>query len=122
MLEKLIGGQILKIDESTISVKLGEDIYTLEILTDEGDCCGYADFEMRIKYSENDSTNPIITNIDSKEDGTSGGVNAVITFYGEHKELVEIEAHAGSGSGWAYGAIVNLHCKALDIDETLATW
>lgn len=123
MLENLIGAQIVSIHESTIEVKLGDDIHILEILTDYGDCCGFANFTMNLLYAEGDVRNPIITNVElEREENGYDTDTSVITFYGEHKELATIESEAGSGSGWAYGAIVTLHCKSLDIDETLASW
>ena len=121
MLKKLIGAQILMIDDSIITVKLGDEVHKLEILSYDGGCCGYADFTTNLLYSENDIRNPIITNVEFER---TGGYcdSSVITFYGEHKPLAIIECEAGSGSGWYYGAYVNVHCKSLDIDEDLASW
>lgn len=122
MMEKLIGAQILTVNEYSIEVKLGENIFKLEIDSDGGDCCGYADFTTNLLYTENDERNPVITNV-SREDGKEEeGDSSVITFYGESKALVTIESEAGSGSGWNYGAVVTLRCKALDIEEYLASW
>lgn len=123
MLEKLIGAQILTVNNDSIEVELGEKSYVLEILTDDGDCCGYTNFTTKILYSENDIRNPIITNV-SKEYVDSEIVEeiSIITFYGESKPLATIESEAGSGSGWHYGACVTLRCKALNIDEELASW
>lgn len=122
MLENLIGAQILTINDDSVEVKLGGKVFNLEIISDDGDCCGYADFKTNLLYSENDCRNPIITNVtlDVRED--SDGDSSVITFYGESKPLATIESEAGSGSGWSYGAFVALRCKALDIDEDLASW
>lgn len=123
MLENLIGAQILKIDETSIEVKLREETYTLEIVSNDGDCCGYADFTTNLLYSEEDMRNPIITNVELKnKEGGYDGDSSVITFYGENKELATIESEAGSGSGWNYGACVTLKCKALEIEEDLASW
>ncbi|MDX1769922.1 MAG: hypothetical protein R3328_00205 [Planococcaceae bacterium] len=123
MLEKLIGAQILTVNEDSIEVKLGENIFKLEIESDGGDCCGYASFTTNLLYSENDFRNPIITNVSlDNEENSYEGDSSVITFYGESKALATIESEAGSGSGWNYGAFVTLRCKALDIDENLASW
>lgn len=123
MLEKLIGAQILTVSDNSIDVKLGDKVFTLEIISDDGDCCGYAAFTTNLLYSENDLRNPIITNV-SIDNGESDydSSSSVITFYGESKPLATIESQAGSGSGWNYGAFVSLTCKALDIDENLASW
>ena len=123
MLDKLVGAQVVRINGSSIEVKLGDKIHVLEIVVDEGDCCGFANFDMTLFYAEDDERNPIITNIEIESD--NDGYNketAIITFYGENKKIASIEAEAGSRSGWAYGACVTLRCKTLDIDETLAKW
>lgn len=122
MLEKLIGAQILTINDDSIKVKLGEDTFNLEIISYDGDCCGYADFKTNLLYSENDRRNPIITNIELEDKDCYDGESSIITFYGESKPLATIESEAGSGSGWSYGAFVSLTCKELDIDENLASW
>ena len=122
MLEKLIGAQIVSIDESTIEVKLDGKVHTLEIVSDNGDCCGYADFTTKLLYSEGDFRNPIITNVDVDYRGYSDGDSSIVTFYGEYKPLATIESEATSGSGWSYGAYVNIRCNTLDIDEDLASW
>ena len=122
MLDKLIGAQILSVCDSHIEVKKGEEHFKLEIVHDDGDCCGYADFKTNLLYTPNDLRNPVITNI-TREDGEDDECDSsIITFYGESKALASIESNAGSGSGWGYGAFVSLQCKALDIDENLASW
>ncbi|MCP1159303.1 hypothetical protein [Bacillus infantis] len=122
MLENLIGAQILNITDDCIEVKKGDEIFKLEITSEGGDCCGYADFTTNLLYSPNDLRNPIITNVIRVDEDNGWQDSSVITFYGESKPLATIESNAGSGSGWNYGAFVSLHCKALDIDETLASW
>jgi len=122
MLENLIGAQILSIDETSIKVKLNDVVHTLEIEADPGNCCGFADFTTNLLYSENDFRNPIITNIKSEDEDDGYKTTSLITFYGEEKALATIESEAGSGSGWAYGATVNIRCKALDINADLASW
>lgn len=122
MLDKLVGAQVVRINESSIEVKLGDKIHVLEIVVDEGDCCGFANFDMKLLYAEGDERNPIITNIEIESDSKDYEETAIMTFYGENKKIASIEAEAGSGSGWAYGACVTLRCKTLDIDETLVEW
>lgn len=122
MLEKLIGAQIMSVNNDSIDVKLGDNVYTLEIDSDEGGCCGFADFKTNLLYSENDLRNPIITNIEKENEDDDYSDSSIITFYGESKALATIESEAGSGSGYYYGAFVTLQCKALDIDENLASW
>lgn len=122
MLENLIGAQILTVSDDSIEVKLGDEIHTLEIISDGGGCCGYAEFTTNLLYSENDFRNPIITNVTIDSGDSNYCDTSTVTFYGEAKPLATIESEAGSGSGWGYGAFVTLRCKSLDIDEDLASW
>lgn len=122
MFENLIGAQILKVNDNQIIVKLGNDVHVLEIISDGGDCCGYADFATNLLYSENDFRNPVITNVVLEDKGDNYSDSSIVTFFGESKPLASIESEAGSGSGWSYGACVSLRCKSLDIDENLASW
>ncbi|MEN2468130.1 hypothetical protein [Ornithinibacillus sp. JPR2-1] len=122
MLENLIGAQILSVGETYIEVKKGEQVYKLEVLSDYGGCCGYANFTTKLLYSPNDLRNPVITSVARKDNGDDYEDSSIITFFGESKPLATIESEAGSGSGWHYGACVTLHCKALDINEDLASW
>lgn len=122
MFEKLIGAQILNVDENFIEVKKDDKTFKLEIISDGGDCCGYAEFTTNLLYSPDDARNPVITNVTLKDKGNDYNDSSIITFFGEAKPLATIESEAGSGSGWGYGSFVSLQCKALDIDETLASW
>lgn len=122
MLESLIGAQILRIEGTTIRVKLNEQVYVLEMEVDHGDCCGFAHVDAQLLYAENDNRNPVITNITFENNGGYEDDASIVTFYGENKELALIESHAGSGSGWAYGACVTLRCLSLGIEENLAQW
>ena len=122
MLDNLIGSQILKIDGNKIEAKKDEKVYTLEISSDYGDCCGYANFTAELLYLENSERNPIITNVEYTQNEYYDGDSSVITFYGESQPLAMIDSNASSGSGYGYGAFVTLICNELDIDESLAYW
>ena len=122
MFKNLIGAQILTVNDDLIEVKLDGKIFTLEIVSDNGDCCGYANFTTNLLYSENDYKNPIITKVSLEDTGGKYSDTSIVTFYGESKPLATIESEAGSGSGWGYGSFVSIRCKALDIDEGLASW
>ncbi|WP_102273205.1 hypothetical protein [Cytobacillus massiliigabonensis] len=122
MFEKLIGAQIVNVGDECIEVKIGAEVFKLEITSDDGDCCGFADFTTKLLYLPNDLRNPVITNVTREDSESYDDDSSVITFFGESKPLATIESNAGSGSGWGYGAFVSLRCNALDIDETLASW
>lgn len=122
MLDNLIGAQILKINGNKIKVKKEEKIHTLEISSDDGDCCGFANFTAELLYGEDSERNPIITNVEYIQNEYYDGDSSVITFYGEAQALATIDSSAGSGSGYGYGAFVTLTCHELDINESLAYW
>lgn len=67
--------------------------------------------------------NPVITKIEDTEEQEDYGEQKVrITFFGLDKKIAEINASAGSGSGWAYGACVSVWCVENNKSETLASW
>jgi len=126
-LDKLIGFQIVSLDPEKMVLQKGEQVVTIDLEIDDGDCCGYAHISTDMYVEPNSSRNPIITNIEhyenSDDEAYSNGENRLtITFYGEQEQLAHIEAEAGSGSGWRYGACATVECSALDINLTLAMW
>lgn len=122
MLEKLIGAQILSVDNDCIIIKKGDKVFELVIMFDNGVQCGYADFTTNLLYSPNDLINPVITNIEREDGEDFYQDSSIITFFGESKPLATIESNVGSENGFRYGAFVSIYCKAMDIDETLASW
>jgi hypothetical protein len=122
MFDKLIGAQIVSVHDDFIRISLNGKEYDLELESDGGDCCGYGDFETRFLLEEGSERNPIITDVELHENGGYDSDFATLVFYGEDKAIAEVEASAGSGSGWHYGAWVSISCSKLDIDEMLASW
>jgi hypothetical protein len=125
-LTDLIGYQLVSINEHEIRVRKNNDIFTLEIVTDEGDCCGYNDITTELFISDAElSRNPVITNV-TVEDISHGdyydGENVKLTFFGECNAMATIDSESSSGSGWCYGAAVCIVCKPLEIDEILTSW
>lgn len=114
MLEELFGAQILEIDtiDDEFSVKLRNgEIRHYEIIEDEGDCCGFNDFDILLIDKEEFAKNPIITNI-AEERSDNGNSDVLrLTFFGGHKAIAEINSLSSSGSGWCYGACVTLRCR-----------
>ena len=121
-LNKLIGAQLVDINNEQITIRKKDKIFTLNIINEEGDCCGFNDIATKCLFEPNSDINPIIVNvtIDNKEVGD--GETCVLTFFGEDKEIAKLETYSSSGSGWAYGANVRLHCSILEIDEILSCW
>ena len=121
-LENLIGFQLVNLDDEQMIVQKDSKVYTLQFICEDGDCCGFSNVSNTLFIDTvNAKENPIITNIEY--DSTNDDSDIVkITLFGEIKKLAQIEAEAGSGSGWCYGATVTVECKPLEIDETLASW
>lgn len=121
-LERLIGYQILSIDEKHIVVTKNNKIIVLDIEDYEGDCCGYNTIETICEYSYGDKNNPIITNVEKSTEEKGCEEVCKITFFGESKTIGYIETTSSSGSGWCYGATVTVVCPTLNIDEQLSSW
>ena len=118
----LIGYQLVSIDDTKIVVRKGNSTYELLIEDDNGDCCGYNDFNTKLLISETElERNPVITNVEVEED-EDDGMSAKVTFFGEYKPVAELNSFSFSGSGWCYGACVSIVCKELDMDEIITQW
>lgn len=123
MVKNLIGSQVLEVGGDFIKVKKYGKVHILEILSSNGDCCGYSEFGTYLLYSPSDERNPIITDVKVSDEYPSGGGNvSSVTFFGEYKPLITIESESGSSSGHDYGAHVTLQCKDLGLDESLSSW
>jgi len=120
MENKLIGAKLVSIDIDEIIVEKDGSLYSLAIIDDEGDCCGYNDIDTKLLCEEN--SRPVITNIVIENDEEGEGEACTVTFFGESKPIAEIETYSSSGSGWGYGATVSVRCLALGIDEILSSW
>ena len=126
--EKLIGAQVLTVSSSNVVVSVNNQEVSLDIEIKQGDCCGYADAEIKpltdvLKvYQEDTSNNPIITDIKVTEDSNNYSNQIEITFFGESQELFEIAGEAGSRTGWSYGATVSIICDKLKLDEVIAVF
>lgn len=124
MLNKLIGMQIVEIDETKIIVKnpTNNELYTIAIEDDSGDCCGYNEIATNLFIEKNSNRNPIITNVVITDEEGDESDEATVIFYGENRQIAEISALSSSGSGWGYGANVCLVCKKLDINLMLTSY
>lgn len=122
--EKLIGCQLISVDDEHIVLKSKDgELVTLFIVEDEGDCCGYTEVTTRLLVDELDvKDNPIITSVECIDKDCDSHATCKITLFGLNKPMAEIEATAGSGSGWMYGACVKLLCKKMDIKCDIVCW
>ena len=123
----LVGFQLVDLNDDVMIVKKEDKTYALEFDCDYGSCCGYAQIKNSLLIDESVITrNPVITKIENKSSRNNDSDyyedNVLITLFGEYKPIAEIEARAGSGSGWHYGAAVTVMCKPLEIDEEIISW
>lgn len=117
----LVGYQLVDLDKNKIIVQKGERRFSIYIMTDEGDCCGYNIIKANL-YIGDIERNPIITDIYKDNEDTGYSDKCCITFFGEEKVLAKLDTESSSGSGWCYGAAVALDCKDLEINEILSEW
>lgn len=121
--KNLIGFQLAFINEEEIVVKKDNKAYSLKIINDEGDCCGYNDITAQLFISDTElSRNPVITNVTVEREEGSDGQSAKLVFFGEYKPMAQVETYSSSGSGWYYGATVTLRCEELEINEILSEY
>lgn len=126
MLSKLIGMQIVDIDETKIIVKGNNELYEIAIEDNCGDGCGYNEIVTNLFVEKNSNRNPIITNVEIIDEELFDEFNeydeVIVVFYGENKKIAEISALSSSRSGYGYGANVRLVCKKLDIELMLTKY
>lgn len=52
MFDKIIGAQLVRLDEKGFEVKKGNSLYHFDFIEDEGGCCGYNDISTQLFISE----------------------------------------------------------------------
>lgn len=122
-IKDLIGFQLVEINDNEIKLKKDDKTFTLSIDEDYGGCCGYNDIETNLFISKEElNRNPIITNIIIDKSESEWSETCKVIFFGEEKNIAELETNSGSGSGWHYGACAWVKCKELDLYEVLSQW
>ena len=121
-LQKLVGFQILSLDEESIVVVKNNKVFVIGIENDEGDCCGYNEIVTNLNYGIGSKHNPIITKVTIENEEIDEGQYCSVCFFGGSKLIGNIDTYSSSGSGWGYGATVTIRCKRLDINDILSSW
>lgn len=122
-LKDLVGFQIVRLDDESMTVKKNGKEHLLTFAEDYGDCCGYTNVKNSLFFDPNiTKRNPVIVNVEYSDEGKECESRIRITFFGAHKKLAEIEAEAGSGSGWNYGANVVVACVSLGLTEEIVRY
>lgn len=124
MLRDVIGWKLVEINNDGFKVRgYRGATKTFQFITDQGDCCGYADVVGRLLIETTPERMPVITKVTvESESGDYEGEVCTVTFFGEDKKLAEIHANAGSGSGYEYGACASVKCVETGDEEVLASW
>lgn len=118
--DNLIGCQIIDINEDSITVRKRDELYDISFDKYDGDCCGYAEIKKELFFEPNNENNPVITNWATSEEENDYSQIVTLTLFGMKKPLVKYEFECGSGSGWGYGATIQINCR--DANETLCSW
>lgn len=123
MLEKLIGAQLIEINERGFVVRKDGELIRFSFIEDYGDCCGFNQIKTHLFISKDElRRNPIITNIQEDSVHSNDSSDLTITFFGEQKRIAKIDSMSSSGSGWGYGAFVSLRCLKTKEEEILTQW
>lgn len=110
-----------RVNQHLVGSKYEDILPKLSIFEDQGDCCGYASCEEQFTLPLDTDIAKLVlkdcVQIDYNEDydGSRSVVNFVFTD-GEGEWILGYKLSAGSGSGWGYGAYVQLKLG----DEVLA--
>lgn len=119
----LVGFQLLSLTDESMVVVKDKETYVINFECDHGDCCGYANINNTLLFDpKTRKKNPVITNIAVENSGEYSESIATITLFGENKQIAQINAEAGSGSGWNYGACVTVTCNQLEIHEDIVCY
>jgi hypothetical protein len=115
--------QTKKVHRHLLGKSYQEIIYALNIVEDNGDCCGWTqckDQDSLTNLPLKDKDRAILVDcilISYPEEHSSREVlNFIFSLDGDDGLLLGYDLSAGSGSGWHYGASVSLRYK----DELLA--
>ena len=103
--------QVEKVHQHLIGKKYSDVISALEIEEDQGDCCGYASCELPENIPENPDNLVLVDCVQhsyEEEDFDRVVLNFVFKTEDEKELILGYDLSAGSGSGWCYGAYVNL--------------
>lgn len=124
MFDKIVGAQLVRLDEKGFEVKKGNSLYHFDFIEDEGDCCGYNDINTQLFISEEElARNPAIVKYEIVEDDDfEEGSLFRLVFFGEVKKMAEVETYSSSGSGWSYGAAVSCLCRETNEEMILSSW
>lgn len=113
----------IQVHEELTGKSYAEVIGKLEILTDDGECCGWAKCEQADVIPDGVDTNTLTLKSCVKieygeKDFSREVLNFIFTTPNGSEVLLGYELSAGSGSGWSYGAWVSIKLDGKTLAET----
>lgn len=109
-----------KVNQHLIGLSYNDIVPKLEFIENEGDCCGYASYDVVSELPEGTSTNNLVlkdcVQIQYDKEYADRCVLNFVFSAPEGELILGYELTAGSGSGWTYGAFVKVKLN----DEVLA--
>lgn len=112
-LEKMVGKRVIAIESDKVRLHDGT---VLKIKGDDGDCCGYGDFDIfnnGFDFEDNVITKVVPESIDDCFEGTSSFIIGIFS----NDKSITIDGATGSGSGWDYGQYIELELVIPDGGE-----
>ena len=104
-----------EVHRDLVGMKYEDVVQKLEIIKDDGDCCGYAEVDVTLPENTSNLTLKSCVEIQYGYDGNDDQDRKVLNFIFETPEgselLLGYDLKAGSGSGWSYGAWVKLQLE-----------
>lgn len=101
-----------QINQHLVGKTYNEIVPHLKFTEDNGDCCGFADYEETSVIPEGVDLNKLtLRDCILIDYGDNYGSRSVVNFVftdGEGDLILGYELRAGSGSGWSYGAYVQI--------------
>ena len=91
MFDKLIGAQVLTLNEDKIVVKdKNGETFDISFEADDGECCGFTDITKELFFEPNNKNNPIITGWNLSDEGGWDGCRVRLTLFGLKKAFSQI--------------------------------
>lgn len=119
-LECLIGAKLISLEEKQFTVLKENKEYVFSFNEDHGGCSGYNRIKTQLLIDTKEK--PVITNIEVNKTQYITGAKCTLTLFGLNKTIAEVNTVSSSGSGWEYGAYVQIVCDPLCVCETLSKW
>lgn len=109
-----------QVNQHLVGMSYNDIVPKLSVVEDQGDCCGYSSCEQKEVIPSHVDVNNLVLkdcvriSYEDEEDNYASGSRSVLNFVftdGNGDLILGYELSAGSGSGWEYGAWVELRLE-----------